>query len=152
MLPLLEHLTDTEKRATIDEARQWITSINRGGLTKITDTAFQCFCDIEVSIRRFLNVSNTRDMNEGFRKKVISATLSDDDLLFDWCFAAEFVVDQDIADRCLQKIVNKWFVIRRFSFSNSMMEMYKQESKKGTGKSKPLRTKLYTDNDVIAYE
>ena len=40
MLPLLEHLTDTEKRATIDEARQWITSINRGGPTKITDTAF----------------------------------------------------------------------------------------------------------------
>ena len=67
-------------------------------------------------------------MNEGFRKKVISAILSDDDLLFDWCFAAEFVVDQDIGDRCLQKVVNKWFVIRGFSFSNSMMEMYKQES------------------------
>lgn len=146
MLPLLEHLTDTEKRATINEAQQWITSINRGGLTKITDTAFQCFCDIEVSIRRFLNVSNTRDMNEGFRKKVTSAILSDDNLLFDWCFASEFIVDQDIADRCLEKIVNKWFVIRGFSFSNSMMEMYKQQSKKGTGKSKPLRTYLYTDN------
>ena len=138
-LPLLEHLTDAEKRPTIDEARQWITSINRGGLTKISNTAFQCFCDIEVSIRRFLNVSNTRDMNT-------SAILSDDDLLFDWCFASEFIVDQDITDRCLEKIVNKWFVIRGFSFSNSMMEMYKQESKKGTGKSKPLRSKLYTDN------
>ena len=87
-------------------------------------------------------------MNEGFRKKVTSAILSDDNLLFDWCFASEFVVDQDIADRCLEKIVNKWFVIRGFSFSNSMMEMYKQESKKGTGKSKPLRTKLYTDNSM----
>ena len=54
MLPLLTHLTDAEKRATIDEARQWITSINRGGLTKITDTAFRCFCDIEVSIRMLI--------------------------------------------------------------------------------------------------
>ena len=58
--------------------------------------------------------------------------LLSDDLLCDWCCALEFIVDQDIADGYLEKIVNKWFVIRGFSFSNSMMEMYKQESKKGT--------------------
>ena len=146
MLPLLESLTDLEKRPTIDAAQQWITSVNRGGLTKITDAAFQCFCDIEVSIRRFLNVNNTRDMNEGFRTKVTSAILSDDNLLFNWTFASELIVDQDVADRCLEKIVHKWFVIRGFSFSDSMMEIYKQESKKGTGKSKSLRCKLYTDD------
>ena len=146
MLPLLEKLTDSEKRPTIDAARQWITSVNRGGLTKITDEAFQCFRDIEVSIRRFLNVNNTREMNQDFSKMVTSAILCDDDLLFNWCFASGVVVDQNVADRCLEKIVNKWFVIRGFSFANSMMEMYKQTSKKGTDKSKPLRSKLYTDD------
>ena len=114
---MLPHLTDAEKRPTIDEARQWITSINRGGLTKISDTAFQCFCDIEVSIRRFLNVSNTRDMNESFRKKLqVLYCLMTTCYLIGALLHSEFIVDQDITDRCLEKIVNKWFVIRDFSF------------------------------------
>ena len=65
---------------------------------KITDAAFQCFCDIEVSIRRFLNVNNTIDMNESFCTKVTSAILPDDYLLFNWTFASKFIVDQDISD------------------------------------------------------
>jgi len=125
MFPLLEKLTDLDNRPTFDAARQWISTVDRGGLTKITDEAFQCFYDIEVSIRKFLKVSNTREMNEEFSKKVTSALLCDDNLLFDWCFTSEFIVDQAVADRCLERIVHKWFVIRGFSFSNSMMEMYK---------------------------
>ena len=144
ILPLLEKLTDSEKRPAIDANRQWITLVDRGGLTKITDEAYQCFYDIEIAIRRFLKINNTRNMNETFSKKVIEAILSDDNLLFDWCFAAE-CIDQEIADQCLQKIVKKWFIIRGFSFASSLMEMYKQATKKGTDKAKPLRTKLFTD-------
>ena len=140
MLPLLEKLTDTEKHPTIDPTRQWITSVNRGGLTKITDEAYQCFYDIEITIRRFLKISNTRSMDETFSKKVNDVILNDDNLLFDWwCFAAE-CTDQEIADQCLQKIIKKWFVIRGFSFASSLMEMYKQATKKGTDKAKPLYT------------
>lgn len=149
VLPLLEKLTDTENRTEVGDSCHWVTSINRGGLTKITDEAFQCFYDIEVHIRRFLNIKNTREMNENFSKKVINSVLSDDDLLFDWCFAASESIDQDVADKCLEKIVNKWFSIRGNSFAKNMMERYKQTSKKGTEKSKPLRSKLFTDTNEI---
>ena len=79
VLPLLEKLTDTENRTEVGDSCHWVTSINRGGLTKITDEAFQCFYDIEVHIRRFLNIKNTREMNENFSKKLINSVLSDDD-------------------------------------------------------------------------
>ena len=52
-------------------------------------------------------------------------------LLFDWCFAVE-CIEEEVAAQCLEKIIMKWFVIRGFSFSKSLMEMYKQASKKGT--------------------
>ena len=89
-------------------------------------------------------------MNEGFVDKVSTAILNDEDLLFNWCLAVGLAVgsnyDNDKADRCLKQIVKKWITIRGFSFSNSLMEMYKQQSKKGTGKSKPLRSKLFTES------
>ena len=44
-------------------------------------------------------------MNEGFCTKVTSAI---DNFLFNWNFASELTVDQDVADRCLEKIVHKW--------------------------------------------
>ena len=41
----------------------------------------------------FFKISNTRDMNEQFTKKVLESVLNDDNLLFGWCFAAGLIVD-----------------------------------------------------------
>ena len=146
MLPLLEQLTYSESNPVDDPMRCWINQVNRGGLTRITNEAFQCFYDIEINVRHFLNVDNTRDMNDQFKDKVMNSVLNDEDLLFDWCMAAQSVVDSDIADNCLKKIVKKWLSIRGNSFAKNVMERYKQTSKKGTQKSKPLRSKLFTDD------
>lgn len=146
ILPLIEKLTISEKRpARIDPSQQWVMSVDRGGLTKITDEAFQCFCDIETAMRRYLKVDNTRDMNEQFSKKVVDAILNDENLLFDWCFAVE-CIEEEMAKQCLE-IIKKWFVIRGFSFTKSVMEIYKQASKKGTDKTKPLWSKIFTESN-----
>ena len=110
MVPLLEMLTEAGSRTDNDECRHWTSSVNRGGLTMITDEAFRCFRDIELHICRYLRVENTRDMNEEFAKKVQDSVLSDDDLLFDWCMAIEFTADQEVADKCLEKIVKNGFL------------------------------------------
>ena len=44
----------------------------------------------------------------------------------------------------LEMIVGLFITIRGFSFSKSLMEMYKQEVKKSMQKSKSLRRKLTT--------
>ena len=45
MVPLLEMLTEAGSRTDNDECRRWTSSVNRGGLTMITDEAFRCFRD-----------------------------------------------------------------------------------------------------------
>jgi len=96
-----------------------------------------------MATRKYLKVDKTRDMNETVKKKITSI-LSNEDLLFDWVLA-EGLLNKSESDKCLAKIVDKWIVICGFSFAKLMMEMYKQLSKKGTDKSKPLRSKLFTD-------
>ena len=149
ILPIVDKLIVSGGEHT-GTSQIWLKSVDRGGLTDITDETYQCFYAIEVTIRRHLRIENTREMNEGFVDKVSTAILNDEDLLFNWCLAVGLAVgsnyDNDKADRCLKQIVKKWITIRGFSFSNSLMEMYKQQSKKGTGKSKPLRSKLFTES------
>ena len=71
-------------------------------------------------------------MDDGYKSYLTRMVVQDDDALFYWCMAG---FDQDDNERCLQFIVNKWITIRGFSFASSIMEIYKQENKKGTGKS-----------------
>ena len=89
-------------------------------------------------------------MVDVFAEEVNTAVLQDDDVLFNWCLAVGLALgcdyDESISDSCLKQIVRKWITIRGHSFSKSMMEMYKQRSKKGTEKSKPLRSKCSTNN------
>lgn len=150
ILPLILKLINTDKDGHAGTSREWLKSIDRGGLTDITDEAFKCFYSIELVIRRYFNSSRTRDMVDGFTEEVNAAVLQDDDVLFNWCLAVGLALgcdyDEGISDSCLKKIVSNWVTIRGHSFSNSMMEMYKQCSKKATDKSKPLRSKLFTDN------
>jgi len=145
MLPLLEQLTENSPVAD-DPTHCWINQIDRGGLTRVTNEAFKCFCDIELIIRRFLHIDKTREMNDQFRKKVMDSVLQDEELLFDWLMASRLSLEDDISNNCLRQIVKKWLSIRGNSFARNVMESYKQESKKGTQKSKPLRSTLYTDN------
>ena len=88
-------------------------------------------------------------MNEQFNEKVMKSVLSDENLLFDWCMASKLAVDSDVAENCLRKAVKKWITIRGHFFARNIMERYKQASKNGTQKSKPLRSKIFTDGNDI---
>ena len=66
---------------------------------------------------------------------------TDDDVQFYWCLLSGNM-DQESADKLLEMLINKWITIRGFSFAKSIMEMYKNETKKGTQKAKALRRKV----------
>ena len=130
LVPILERLVDKQEQSGFDPTRMWINSLDRGGLTRITELAYQCFREIEMATRNYLQADKTRDMNETFKKKITTSILSNEDLLFAWQLAVG-LVDKSNSDKCLAKIVDKWIVIHGFSFAKSMMEIYKQKSKKG---------------------
>ena len=68
--------------------------------------------------------------------------IADDDVMFYWCLLSVEIGDAE--GELLKIIVNLFITVRGFSFAKSVMEMYKQENKKCTQKSKSLRRKLPT--------
>ena len=140
---LLNEMVSTEDM--LDEnspSAAWTNAINRGGLVKITADAYQVFLAVESCVRRYLTIKKVSKMDKSFKRYLTNMVVNDSDVLFHWCMAG-FEKDENAS--CLQQIVKKWITIRGFSFATCLMEMYKQENKKGTGKSKSLRTKLYCD-------
>ena len=77
-------------------------------------------------------------MDNTFRSKLTKMVTEDDDVQFSWTIAASSM-EEDIVDRAFEVILNLYITIRGFSFAASILEMYKQETKKGTQKKKTLR-------------
>lgn len=111
-------------------------------LQKITAEAYQFFRSIEMCIRRYLTIMQAKEMDDTFKQHLKNVTLSDD-VLFYWCLAGQIEGDE-AADRCLTMIIDKWITIRGFSFAKSILESYKQETKKGTNKAKSLCSTLFS--------
>lgn len=86
-------------------------------------------------------MANIDDMDNSFRSRLVSDLVDDSDVQFSWCIVGH-EMDEECSTECLEMIVNKWITIRGFSFAKSMVELYKQECKKSTQKSKGLRGKL----------
>ena len=124
-------------------SQTWINSINRGGLTEINDDAYQVFLSIEYAVRQHMRIENSGDMDSTFRSRLTNMVVTNDDVQFYWCLTGD--MEEEVGEMCLEMIVSKWITIRGFSFAASIMEQYKQLNKKGTAKSKSLRTKLFTE-------
>ena len=77
---------------------------------------------------RYLTVKNAANMDSTFREYLTKCVLDDEDVLFHWCLIG--YAHDELSERCLNQIVDKWITIRGFSFAKSMLEMYKQASKK----------------------
>ena len=75
------------------------------------------------------------------QEELRSDILKDEDVLFSWCRAGQIEGD-DAAEKSLAMIVDLWITIRANSFSKNILEMYKQRTQKGTGKSKSLCSTL----------
>lgn len=123
------------------ESSEWIALIDRGGLVHVTDECFQLFLSMEGVIRRHLENTKVKNFSEVFKKmeKIIN---SDDSVLFDWLMITG---DEEEHKEILGQIIKHWVAIRGHSFAKSVLEQYKQATKKSTTKSKGLRTQLFTD-------
>ena len=129
----LKFLTIDKNTSTSD----WIKMLDRGGLIHITESFCEVLCAMEYVIRQHV------DFN---RDKIQGAILDDSDVLFYWCVASPLRADNDEHVKGLISIAKKYLTIRGFSFSRSVLEKYKQENKKNTSKSKPLRRKVTKDD------
>lgn len=137
----LNHLTDKNPVST--SSAGWVQEVNRGGLTIITDQAQDAFMSIEACIKCKLRVNSAHKMDEQTRHRLRSELFSDSDIQFSWCLTGiNMKIDDETAEEILELCIEQWITVRENSFANSIVEFYKQQSKKGTEKAKPLRKTL----------
>ena len=103
-------------------------TVDRGGLVHISEDAFRFFLAVEYATRRNLRVPNAISMDENFHNKLTNLVVEDSDVQFHWCQTA--VEDEDAGELVMKKLVEKWITVRGFSFTNSILEQYKQKIRK----------------------
>ena len=120
VFPILEELTDKSPRDSQENedepegpAMEWIKSIDRGGLTRITTDAYQLFYAIELCTRKYFNTNNVTNLDDKFRNHVTNCILIDENALFNWCMAGQDE-NEPLAQKCLEIIVELWVSVRGF--------------------------------------
>jgi len=88
---------DRDDKENTDE---WIHLINRGGLWRVSDEAYQLFLIMENEIRQKLNLHTVAEP----RQKMIDSLMSNEDLLFQWCFCASDL-EEDTTTALLRQLV-----------------------------------------------
>ena len=135
LLCLLDLLDDGDE--VHSDTEEWLDLIDRGGLTRVNDVAFQAFLAMELELRKHLHLCPTPN----FKTHVLTKIVESDDLAFHWSVLAGDWEEGD--SQALQKLVVDLFVtIRGFSYASAWMEKFKTDSAKTLQKSKGLRKSL----------
>jgi len=120
---------------------EWTDLVDRGGLWHVRENTYSFFLSLEEEMRILLPSLLTEEKN---KERIIKELVLSEDVQFYWLIVgADFDEDdQDVHRELLRRIVELFVTIRGFSYASAWLEKYKQESKKGTQKSKSLRKKL----------
>ena len=131
---------DTHEVAAIATSAAWVEEVNRGGLTRITEEAYQFFVAMEGSVRSHLILSKAHVMDNTTKNRIKQEVFADSNVQFGWCLTGIILkVQEDAAEELLEMCIDKWLTIRGHSFADSIQEMFKQQANKGTSKAKALR-------------
>jgi len=129
-------------------------SIDRGGLIRITENMHHALMAIEAVTRSFYANSKAHQMDASYKDKITEEVINESDVQFHWSQAASNMHEEDSKEIILCELVTNWITIRGFSFTKSILERYKQETKKGTQKSKALRATLHVhlQTSIASYQ
>ena len=130
---------EKENTTFLEYTKKWVTSVDRGGLFKITDEGYRLFYEIEQNVGKCLNKITVGD-TEG-KAEIMAAIADDCDVQFHWSLIA-VEIDDNVAKELLMQIVGLWLNIRGFSLAGAFVEQYKQITKTSTKRSTALRKQL----------
>ena len=77
---------EKENTTFLEYTKKWVTSVDRGGLFKITDEGYRLFYEIEQNVRKCLNKITVWD-TEG-KAEIMAAIADDCDVQFHWSLIA----------------------------------------------------------------
>ena len=139
----LNQLMDKSTGINKATSATWVQEVNRGGFMLITDQAQDAFMSIEVSTKSKMRINKAHKMDEQTRHQLQNEVFCDSDVQFNWCLTGINVnIDDETAEETLELCIDQWITVKENAFANSIVEFYKQQSKKGTEKTKALRKTL----------
>ena len=113
----------------------WTHTMDRGGLCKVRKSTFMTFYEMERKVRQHLT------LQEQLTPDLHKTTMLDESVLLHWSMVT-VEIDEEPAAILLGKLAELYVTVRGFSFAKTIVEQYKQVSKKSTQKSKALRKNL----------
>ena len=121
-------------------AREWICSIDRGGLLHVNDGTYEFFKAVELQTRQLLpeHLKNPSLVKE----TLIQRIKEDEDVQFQWSMLRVDIDEPTDSDELLQSVITLWVTIRGFSLTACWMEEYKKALQQCTSKRKALRKDL----------
>lgn len=121
--------------------KEWIDSVNRGGLFCINETAFLFFRAVELITQ--VHLPHHLQTPCGSKGMLISQIIDDEDVQFHWSLLSLDIEDEHHSAELLKTIVQQWIKIRGFAITSTWMEGYKRSTQKTTKGKKSLRKELH---------
>lgn len=137
----LSMMSNTEEHSSFYEyTREWISSVDRGGLFHVSDCTFKFFEAIELKTQKilpdFLARNSTSNKND-----IVHALLTDETVQQYWWTICIDGCEED-AEELMTLIIDMWVTMRGFTITSMWMEEYKRATSKNVKKSKSLRKEL----------
>ena len=127
-----------ELHGEVSLSAEWMEIIDRGGLCHVKNGTFYLFNAMEEEVREHFRLSRVHQMSEGYKDRVISAIIENEEVQFQWSVLTSDIPTKE-ADDVLLMMTKLWTTIRGFSFASDWLEFYKQNKQLSIQKSKPLR-------------
>ena len=108
------------------KSSEWVKLVDRGVLIHITDDCFQLFLVIETATRQEFDLREAPKMDDTFCQHFTNAVTNDNDVLLSWIKITGGEMDEEI----LHKLIKLWITVRLHSFAKTVMEHYRQDTKK----------------------
>ena len=138
LLLCLAQLLDNDD-PKIDDFKDWLEMVDRGGLCHISNDTFEVFLALEKELRNILASNIIEQLDDTVKAKLVES----DTVQFIWyIISADW--NEHISHYILQSIITEWVKIRGFSLAGAWVEKYKSANKTTTQKSKGLRKQINT--------
>ena len=117
-----------------------VDSVNRGGLWKVNSNVEQILTQAELKFLEHTRTPNTKQINV---PAMVNALTSNQDVIANyqsWCSLASLVLDQEVSDEMLERVLTFYLRERAFSYAKDVVNNFK--SKQSKSKSKALRKEI----------
>ena len=135
---------DNDEDPCLDDSKDWMHKINRGGLINVNNDTYELFIAMEQKLRMHIASMEAKKEIPCFTEKTKEEIMMDPNVQFIWhLLSTEW--EEEIRNTLLKMIISEWVKIRGFSFASSWIEKYKDAQKITIQKSKGLRKQLQSN-------